>query len=431
MTYFGWLFVTALALAPHSALGQKQKKGDPGPPKPPVLNIAVRPGHVDFEGEGAVDTENPIATALRRAGPGTRITIQSGTYPAFSIGFGKPKDWNADTSGGNASTPVWVEGVGDVHITPGNSSDTIAFSQAVPNSNITFRNLKIECGYRAGIMFYGDGGKSTYEGFRFWDCEVLGGFDHLTDSGTKSKWCVWGSGLKDFEFRGVLGRAAVRDTAYEHGFYLQNSKGDILIENVDGTHLGRTFCQFTARPNEGPAGVGNIVVRNCKVVDCGISGRDNFKGGSAFTIAGRLTGSILFEKNSYRSGFDPKYRGLTRQGEPFGTGAFMAWDRGVGEPNGVVTLRDNDFESASGCGDRALVSLGGCREVRIEGKNRFVSGGKDAALDIDPLDDRGALDNSPIGKFVFANTNTVKGAIKRRGTETLFNDLVSPNAKAK
>jgi hypothetical protein len=114
---------------------------------------------------------------------------------------------------------------------------------------------------------------------------------------------------------------------------------------------------------------------------------------------------------------------LTRDGVPYGTGALVAWDRGSGEPNGKLILRDNDFESASGCGDRALVSLGGCREVRLEGKNRFVAGGDVPALALDPLADDGNVANSPLGSISVSNETVVHGRIARRGETIELNSL--------
>ncbi|MCC6408795.1 MAG: hypothetical protein IT453_16655 [Planctomycetes bacterium] len=417
-----WLAAFALTIAPQDKnAGRRDATADQGPPQ--VLNITCYPDRVVFDGVGEVATQNPLATALGRAGPGTRILVQSGDYPAFAIGYGKPSPWNAQTGGGNANSPVLIEGQGEVWIRAGKASDTIGISQAVPNGWFTFKNLKIACGYRAGIFFNADGGKSTHAGFRFWDCDVIGGWDHLTQTGQKSKWGVWGSGIAAFEFRGATRRALVQDVRWEHGFYLQNLKGDVLIENVDATRLGRTFCQITARSKEGPAGVGTVTIRNCKIADVGISSGDNYKGGSALTFAGRHRGDIVVEKNVFRAGFAPALRALTREGSPYGTSALVAWDRGAGEANGLLLLRDNDFEMAQGCGDRPLVSLGGCREIRMEGKNRFVSGGQQPALAIDPLDDDGNLANTLVGSLAVSNETVVRGRVMRRGEEIELRSL--------
>jgi hypothetical protein len=421
-TFWCWLAASMLVIAPQDDRGKRRKQA-PAQPPPQALNITCYPDRVDFGGTGSTPTVNPLATALGRAGPGTRILVQPGNYPAFAIGYGKASPWNAQTVGGNPNSPVTIEGQGEVWIRAGKASDTIGFSQAVPNGWFTFKNLKIECGYRAGIFFSADGGRSTHAGYRFWDCDLYGGWDHLTQTGQKSKWGVWGSGLAEFEFRGQVKRALVQDVRWEHGFYLQNLKGDVLIENVDGARLGRTFCQITAREKEGPPGVGRVTIRNCKISDVGISSGDNYKGGSALTFAGRHGGEIVVEKNVFRAGFTPALRGLTREGSPYGTSALVAWDRGAGAPNRMLILRENDFEMAPGCGDRPLVSLGGCLEVRIEGKNRFVSGGAVPALVVDPLDEDGSLANSPIRTLAVSTETQVRGGVKRGGTSVELSAL--------
>lgn len=407
------LALAACLLAPAAAQKPGQRRNKPPPaPKPPVLNITCWPDRVEFAGEGSVPTPNPIAAALGRAGPGTRIAVQSGDYPAFSVGFNKNAASNARTPGGNANQPVTVEGVGKVRILPGKASDTVCISQQVPVAWITFKNLEIHCGYRAGIFFFGGDASLVFAGFKFIDCDVTGDFDHRTGQGVRSKWAVYGRGLRDFEFRGVSRRAQIRDVRAEHGFYLQVPKGDIRIENVDAMRLGRTFCQFTARPQDGPPGVGTITIRNCKVSDCGLSPGDDFKGGSAFTFAGNLTGTILVERCSYRAGFDPSLRHLTRKDVPFGTGAFVAWDAG-GPPNGTLILKDDDFEMAPGCGDRPLVSIGGCRVVRLEGANRFVAGEWPVALQIDPLREDGTPVNSPVGTVSISPETAFQGTVRK------------------
>ena len=222
----------------------------------------------------------------------------------------------------------------------------------------------------------------------------------------------------------MTGPARVQDIRSEHGFYLQNPQGDILIENVVAARLGRTFCQFTARAREGPPGIGQITVRDCKVEDVCIAPGDDYKGGSAFTIAGRLTGRILFEKNTYRAGFQPALARLTNPGVPYGTGAFVAWMGGESVPNGELILRDNVFELAPGCGDRALVAISGCESVELAGANRFVAGGEYPALDLEPITPSRPVP-SPVGRLAIAAGTIVKGAVQRRNERVRVEDLRS------
>jgi len=381
-------------------------------PLKPAIVATCSPGAVQIGSEPLQRVPNPIAFALQRSGPGSMIQVQPGDYPSFAVGFDKQSPWNARTSGGTAGQPVVVRGLGGVRIRR-SGNDTIAISQGVRNGHITFENLEIEPGDRAGIMFYKCGPNQMHEGYRFYDCDILGAWDHRTASGVTSKWGVWGHSLKDFEFKGRTRPARIENLRHEHGFYLQNPRGDMTIENVAAARLGRTFCQFTARANEGPEGVGTITVRNCRVTDCCIAAGDNYKGGSAFTVAGRITGTVVFERNVYRSGFDHEIARLTRPESPFGTGALVCWDAG-GAPNGTLVLRDNDFELAPSCGDRSLVSIGGCRSLRIEGKNRFVSGGGVAALELDPMNGE-HTQNSPIGEVRIAPSTVIEGEVRSRG----------------
>lgn len=394
------------------------------------LFITCTPETVSAGRDGSQRVPNPIATALSMAGPGSRIELLPGDYPGFSIGFNTNDPHNARSAGGDRHSPVVVEARMGVRIVPKpNPGDTISIHQDVRNGHVTFRGLEIMPGTRAGIMFFKQGGGRTHDGYRFLDCHIRGNFDHVAKRGKRSRWGVWGHNMRDFEFRGERGRAVIEKIGDEHAFYIQNPRGDITIENVDARYLGRTFCQFTARKREGGPGVGNITIRNCKVEDVGLGGPwDGFKGGTAFTVAGRITGTILFERNIYRAGFDPRYRVLTKAPAPYGTGALVAWDGGEKESNGTLVLKDNDFEFAKGCGDRAVVSIGACRDVQIVGNNRFIAGGKEPALALDPVT-RGQnprLVNPPNGKVFVAPTTRVEGLLTVRGEEAPLASLSAP-----
>ncbi|MEW6074407.1 MAG: hypothetical protein AB1726_17665 [Planctomycetota bacterium] len=354
--------------------------------------------------------EHPIARALEKAAPGTVIVLDPGTYQPFTIGFRSSSRANARTAGGRPGLPIVVQGRGEVRIA-GAQGDTIAIDQAQRCGHITFRGLTIFAGERAGIMFYRQPADRPHVGFHFEDCDVLGRYDHLRAQGRKSKWGVWGHNLADFRFAGVSRPARVEGIQGEHGFYLQNPRGEIVIENVEGRFLGRTFCQFTARAAEGPPGTGAITIRNCRVEDVGVGAGDGYKGGSAFTFAGRLTGPILLERNVYHAGFRKDWRVLTTPGVPYGTGALAAWQGGEALPNASLTLRDNEFRFAPGCGDRPVVAIGGCREVKILGANRFQSGGGEPALALDPVDDAGRPLSPPNGAVRLAPTTHLEGAV--------------------
>lgn len=420
------LFLTCL-LAALAPIQQRPRDRSDTPPAN-ARSVRCTPATIRVDGGPPQNVQNPIAAALQRAAPGALIELDSGTYKGFSLGFDKDIFWNARTTGGRAGQPITVRGAGEVRIVPDNSGDTISISHGVDIGYITFENLTIVPGYRAGVMFSHVGPGKSYDGFRFVDCNIVGSFDALAQSGAPSKWGVWGHSLKDFEFRGVAKPAIVRDIQQEHAFYLQNSKGDITIENVQAARLGRTFVQFTARAGDGEPGIGTLTVRNCVVEDACIAAGDDYKGGSAFTIAARNTGKIVFENNRYRAGFAPGIKKLTHPGVPYGSGALMAWDDG-NNPSGTLILKNNDFALAPGCGDRPLVSIGGVRDVQIVGTNKFVSGGEQVALELDPVGDKGGPSNTPNGKMLVEKTNSIQGGVRIAGKladESALAALASP-----
>lgn len=388
-----------------------------------AIYAVCTPSTVKFGGNQPQSAAHPIVAALAKAGPGSVIEIAPGAYRSFSIGFSKPNAFNAGSVSGRPGQPITLRASGEVRILADEkTSDTIAIAQQVPCAHITFEGFTIEAGYRAGVMFYKVGPDQTHDGFRFVDCSIRGGFDHATAQGRNSKWGVWGHKLNDFEFRGVRAPAVVRDIRAEHAFYLQNSSGLTVLENVHGIRLGRTFAQFTARPSDGPPGSGTIRVERCYVEDACIAAGDNYKGGSALTLAGRHAGTVIFKNNVVRSGFKRELRHLTRLGAPYGTGAFVAWDAG-GERNQTLVLENNDFEFAEGCGDRPLVQISGCRSVRLVGKNRFMAGASPALV----LDLEG---NNPILNFSADATTQVRGDIRLAGKPLKLAELLAYKGSA-
>lgn len=396
----------------HAAVAGWLLLAGPAAPAPsaPAL-IRCTPTSYTLAGGAPQASAHPIVAALVRAKPGTRIRLDPGVYAPFTIGLESQAPSNARAAGGAPGRPVVIDGGGQARIRAAADGDTIGIDQRVPNGHITFRGLDIETGTRAGILFYRQQGDRVHEGYTFEDCNLLGGWDHVTQRGRRSKWGLWAHSLKDFRFAGTRVPARVQGVRSEHGFYIQNPRGNVTIENVRGELLGRTFCQFTARANEGPPGQGTILVRRCDVRDVGLSRDDGFKGGAAFTVAGRLRGRIVFEANRYRAGFDPFVRTLTTPTRPYGTGAFVAWDKGAGAPNATLVLQDNDFRFAAGCGDRPVVSIGGCERVELIGANHFESGGTFDALALDPIDAQGRAVNSANGAVLLAPTTTLGGAL--------------------
>ncbi|MEQ1894126.1 MAG: hypothetical protein ABL998_16415 [Planctomycetota bacterium] len=358
---------------------------------------------------------NPIAEALTKAKPGETIWLDPGVYPAFTIGLRSNSPANAATKGGTREQPIVIQGQGPGVQIVGAEGDTIGIDQAIPNGWITFRNLVIVPGKRSGVLFYQRGDGRLHEGYAFEDVHILGAFDFDTGQGKRTKWGVWGQALTDFRFVGVSAPAQIQRISEEHAFYLQNCQGPITIENVFAQDLGRTFCQFTNRSGDGAVGKGDVIVKDCVVEDACIAQGDGFKGGSAFTICGRHEGTFLFEHNVYRAGFRKERLRFTKPGVPYGTGAFMAWEADRAGLNGTLVLRDNEFRFAPGTGDRAVVSIGGCRQVLVLGANQFVSGGEQPALALDPLNPQGRPVSTPNQTVFVAPATKLTGKLELRG----------------
>ena len=338
--------------------------------------IYCTPTQVIVDG-AVIPTANPIPAALVRAAPGCLITLAPGDYPAFRIGFNKG-DNNAKNTGGLPGLPIVVRGEGGVRVRAGNGGDTVSICQDNPNAHITFENIEFEPSYRAAILFYRPGPGEVNEGYHFYDCDIIGGWDHKKADGKTSKWGLNGKRLKDFKWIGKTRASIIRDIRHEHAFYLSNMAGDTTIRNVQATRLGRTFVQLVARSKDGPAGIGRLLVQDCRISDTNIAAGDNYKGGSAFTVSGNMPKAELrFENNTYRAGFDKSLHKLTVKGQPYGSGALVAWSEKETERLGDLILIDNDFRFAHTCGDRAVVSITSCRSVKIIGSNHFEAGTRD------------------------------------------------------
>jgi hypothetical protein len=398
--------------------------------------LGVKPGYLELPGGRVLQDRQPIARALELAAPGALILVGAGTYPRLGIGFSGNNWWSANTTGGSEGNPIRVVGESGARLVCDEPGDTIAINQQVPCAFIDFENLEIEAGERAGILFYQLPNDQRHRGFRFYDCSIDGAWDHASNSGPhSSKWAVLGHNLDGFVFAGRRGRAVVQRIRHEHGFYLQNPFGDLTLENIDAKELGRTFVQVTARESSGPPGVGLITVRGCQVSDVGLAAGDGFKGGSAFTFAGRLKDNVIRVENcTYRAGFDPFLAKLTQAGEPYGTGALVAWDGGEKLANGTLILSGNHFEFAPGCGDRPVVSIGACQVVEITGNNRFIAGGQYPVLSLDPLTVTGSLKNLPNGQVRVDPSNSFTGRLEIRGrpveADQLPTGTQTPEAKS-
>lgn len=361
-------------------------------------DIVLTPKDAVLPGGRRIESNNILARALEWAGPGARILVGAGDYPALGIGYDSPRAWNSKAHGGTIEAPVLVSARGRVRIVAGTQDDALSVHQQLPSAYIEFERITFVAGTRAGIVLSDLDGDKEHRGFRFYDCTIDGGFDHRSGLGTRSKWGVLAHDMADFVFAGRDGRAVVKNTCREHAFYLQNPRGDVSIERVDASELGRTFVQIAGRERTGEPGRGLVRLVDNDVRDIGIAEGDGYKGGSAFTFMGRLEGcTILVEGNRYRAGFVADLLRLRPKEGSYGTSALAAWDESQGHYNGTLVLRANDFETAPGCGDRPLVAIHATRRVIITADNRFVSGSKWPALHLDPLDRAGKPTPTPNG----------------------------------
>jgi len=380
--------------------------------------ITCTPTTVSIDGGAPIQTGDPIAEALRHAGPGSVVEVEPGDYPAFRIGFGRGRQ-NADVSGTLAAPVVvrgLVQGTQHVRVRAAGGSDALMIDQKVPAAYITFESIEFEPGYRSAIIFYRQGGSAVHRGFRFLDCDIIGGWDHVKAAGVPSKWGVSGHRIADFEWAGVTRPSILRDLKTEHGFYLQNCAGDVTIRNVEAARLGRTFTQFTARESDGPPGLGTITIQDCRISDTGLAAGDAYKGGSAFTVSGNMPkANFVFEGNTYRAGFNPRLKALTRPGVPYGTGALVVWAEQQSTRVGSVTLRDNDFRFAPDAGDRPVVAISAVQVVRLEGSNRFVAGAFGVALSLDPPRSNGAPAPLPCEEVAVAPMTVLSGRLEVQG----------------
>lgn len=380
--------------------------------------ITCTPTTVSVDGAPPAAAQNPIAFALRQAAPGATIELAAGDYPGFMLGFDNKNDAsNAPISGGTPAQPIVVRGGVGVRVVPAGRGDTIAICQQITCGYVRFEELSIVPGARAGVIFYRSGPGQVHRGFSFHDCDILGEFDHARQSGPSSKWGVSAHQIADFEWKGVRRASRVENIKEEHAFYLQNTVGDVTIENVEARRLGRTFVQLVARSHEGPAASGTVAIRNCKIDDACIAEGDGYKGGSAITVAG--TGeqcTVRIEGNVVRAGHEAALRKLTRAGEPYGSGACVVWDGGDARGNGTVIVRRNEFAFAPGCGDRPLASFAACRELVLDGNVFRVGNPKVAALALDPRDEFGRPKSKPNGKVALGAANTLAGALEAAGT---------------
>jgi len=243
----------------------------------------------------------------------------------------------------------------------------------------------------------------TYTGWRFYDCEIDGLFDHKTElssdpnlGGTKWGLCSWG--LADFQWIG----GSVHDIENEHAFYIRSSQGDVTISGVDIWEVGRKGIKVVARATESdptcvgtlPENPGNITLTDNTITDIGLKPGD-YHAGTSITVTGGQRGITTVTGNHIEFGLDTKTPGLkaailakANDGKPFGSGSIVFWttlDKDA-DPPGSMNLRtcadvrvsNNTVLYGSNSGDRVAVQLSAIDLLRSTNNNITVAGNLNA-----------------------------------------------------
>jgi hypothetical protein len=356
---------------------------------------------VPLYGSPASPAPWPVAWALEHTGPagapcplahpgcvkhGRNILLGAGLYSFFSFDSqGHQRDVN--TMDGTRAKPVTVTGEPGATFLPcpWSGCATMSVVGRVPYHafrNITWRNVRWIGSDKYGILIGACDELSsgvTYPGWRFIDCEIHGGFDHLANTGISSETGVLAWGLSDFLWSG----GSVHGFREEHGFYLHNSRGDVRIERARIYEVGRTAIQIVARRDEGgacsnlPLNPGRIQIVNNWIADTGITPGDgvnafpgNYHAGSSITITGRNVGPISVVGNLIEIGRDTFTPGLRATilarpdyppNTPYGAGAIVTWTTFSEDllPSGPALVAGNLVLYGPDCGDRPAVSLSG------------------------------------------------------------------------
>ncbi len=387
---------------------------------PKATRIYCTPTTMACERELPVETKYSIAAALTRAAPGARIELAAGDYNGFDIGLDKASARTARTSGGTRAAPIIVLGVGKVRIVE--EKNAIHVSQQVKNGFITFERIDLVSEDGSAILFEGGEGW-IHEGYSFLNCNISGKpVGKAARKAPRSKFGVWGRGLKDFAFCGVGACAKISDLKSGDAFCLQNLRGDVLIENVDARFIGGSFLELSANPQDGPPSEGTLTIRDCRVEECCINAGENVSGECAFSLAGQHNGTILLQGNRYRAGFDQELRKHTRARFPYGTSALVAWDGDGAASIARLILDGNEFEMHTACGDRPLVAIGACKRVELRGANRFVAGANPAALELEPTR-KLRPEGSPVQALWIDPWTQFHGSLRWRGLEVTLEEL--------
>lgn len=403
----------------------------PTPPPTPSWDLAkpkrfvvLTPRSIQLDGGAVQPAENPIVRALEACGPGSTIVLDAGDYRPFSIGFATADDNNARTRGGAPGQPVVVAARGVVRIHGGTLGHCIRVAQQIQNGHFTFRGIALHGATQSAIQLSRGG---THVGFRFEDCPIDGGYDHAAQKGLASANGIDAHGVIDFAYVGTTQPVTIKHLRSGDGIRLVHTQGDVVLERVVGERLGGALVRVTSPSADGPPGLGLVFLRQCVAHDVGLSPDAGHKSAYAFTFTGRHFGTIALDRCEYRSGFEPALLGLTQPGVAYGLGAVQVTDGVDHARTETFVLHACDFRAAPDTGAGALVSIGGCHMLRIEGKSVFVAGKSGLAVDLDPRGEAvaGGLRSLANGLTRVAPDTDVTGVLRVRGVAVELRHLES------
>lgn len=334
----------------------------------------VTPNSYSINGGTPVISKTPIETCWNIAEPGDYVYLQAGIYKRITLKPSKrPK----------LSAPVTIIGQDDLSSVIARdeivgSTDAIILKSGL--RDLILQNLYVEIDDRAGIKTEGPNGATNVF---IKDCIFSGkGSAYNFNWKDTSKWGGHHYYTKSWKESGVTYKSCY----LEHGIYLHGIQGNHIFDNMQFIHCGRSAIQVVNRQSENgtpqPIGIGNIVVSNCYVEDCGIN-----DGASALTFRGGMPSSnITIDDVIIRYGCNPA---LDSKFQKNIAGLLVVDSGGDSDPNDTfddsawpggcksLTIRDCDWEIGTlypGTGsflrDSAIISH--VKECIIE-SGRFVT----------------------------------------------------------
>ena len=336
----------------------------------------------------------PLPWALERTGPspmlGTKIQLRAGTYAPFEFDPFSSSAQAVGVMGGAPGAPVHVYGENGTVIGPNNTGggSTMTVRGKVPNHSfhqIRWYDVTWMGGNAGACILVGACSDANngiqYNGWKFFNCEMDGGFDHKSGTGFNSKW-----GMRAYSMSGFLWRGGtVHDVKQEHGFYMSTFRGNGTIQGVTMWELGRTAIQIVARVDvftclNMPENPGDILINGNYIADIGLQPGD-YHAGTAITITGRQNGITRILDNTVEFGFDTFTPGLRHAilnmpdypvSKPYGTGAVIHWTENKTNHlwSNELIMEDNTIAFQDNSGGSSCRGAVGARKGDLQGQLR-------------------------------------------------------------